>query len=848
MARPPPRPAPTPPPGRPAPPPAAFAPPRRSARFHLGAGAVTAGASAAAFALARSTWSAEPARGYTDLGLWLAGAASALFLLVYAYAWRKRAGQELLPGRLQTWLRLHVWLAVAGTWAALLHAGFHVDGGWGTVSLAILAFVMLSGAVGWALYVTVPPRVDASVGNLAVAHTERTIAGLERALEAAEAGASPALSAALSAARRGRGGDGPPGLGADEARRLEEVRQAVARLGHERRRRQGQLRLQRWLRLWLWLHWPVALALPVAVGIHAFDALGVGREGRPRAPAEHADPFSCRECHPRQVDEWLTSMHAMAVSAPTVDLQHRLLVAVERAHVAGGGAPVAGDLCVRCHAPTGHHPGLTPRADHEPLLARPTERAPASAYGISCVVCHQISDVRAHAAFERLPREAGVEPVDDLSTIAFRNIDNLLFAPGRTQRGAFGEPLPVGNAAHASERAPAFGGDGDGGGQAAFCASCHTVVVDRPDRALSRGTGEPVKLQNTYREWQEGGTAEGALSWEREGVTCLDCHARDLGPVVAAVRAFADRGSGGFLPLEQRRGRIVALVRDAARGLLPGDEALAAEPRDGFDLPLPPRRRYTHAFTGVDHPLDDGTPVLPGTLGLSEPARRALNLELRARMERRIEDLLQVAAAVEIDRVERGRVRGRLLNLATGHHLPAGFAFAREMWLEVTRRRGAEVRVVAGGDGAGGALAAAADLPESERTREGFVNLQAVLWNGTAKPEGEPYHRDGETVIQIEVPKVLAGPAARAAGFVDRRGPVLPGHLLAFDVACDVEPGDEVTVRLLFRNFPPRFLTTLAGRLRATPGGPGGATPEEIARLERLVQGLRIREMARDRR
>lgn len=840
-----------------APPPAAFAPPLRSPRFHVVAAVVVTALGALGYAAARSTWSSEPARGYTAFGVTAAIVASALFLGVYLYVWRKRGAQEVLPGRLQTWLRMHVWLSVLGTLAALLHAGFHVDDGWGTLALAVLGFVMLSGTVGWWLYVSVPPRVDATVGNLAVPHTERAIRDLERTLSALEAGASDAFTAQVAALRSGRHAVGKAGrLAEGEAERLEQAQDLVRRLTAERARLSRQVRLKRWLRVWLWLHWPVACALPVVVTIHALDALEVGTQGRARAPGEHLDPLSCRECHPQQVDEWLTSMHAMAMSSPTVDLQHRLLVAVEQAHVARGGEPVAGDLCVKCHAPTGHHPGLAPRDEHEPLLARVTERAPASAYGISCVVCHQIGDVRAHAEFERLPRTQVVNPVDDLSTIAYRNIDNLLFAPGRTLRGAFGdagEALPVGNGGHPSRFAPAFGRHGPAGAagraaDSAFCASCHTVVVDRPDRALTHGDGEPAKLQNTFREWEEGGTDEGALNWSRAGVQCLDCHARDLAPVAREVRRMGDREGGGFLPLEQRRSRIVDLVRENAAGFLPGEDAFAALPRDGFDLPLPPRRRYRHAFTGVDHPLDDETPLLPGALGLSDGERRRANGALRLAMESDIDDLLAIAAAVEIDRVERGRVKGRILNLATGHHLPAGFAFARETWIEVRRQRGADVRVVAGGDGQGRSLAASDDLPESEKTREGFVNLQAVLWNGTERPAGSPYHREGETVIQIEVPKVLAGQQARDKGFTDRRGPILPGHLLAFDIACDVEPGDRVSVRLLFRGFPPRFLSELSRRLKATPGGPSGATAAEIERLGRLTRGLRIREMASDRR
>lgn len=848
-------------PGRGAPTPPAFAPPVRRPAFHVVAGVLTLALGTAATLLARRAWASEPARGYTTLGLWLASVGSALFLAVLLYSWRKRWGQEVLPGRLQTWLRLHLWLSALGTWAVLLHAGFHVDDRWGTVALGALAFVLLTGLVGWWLYVLVPPAVDRHVGNLAVPHTSAELARIEATLTRFEAGASDAFRAQLQALRRGA--PAPKGLGrlgADEAERLEEARGLVARLATEHARRARQVRYKRWLRLWLWLHVPAACALPFVVAYHALDALEVRTEGRPRAPEDFADPLSCARCHPQQVEEWLGSMHSMAMSSPTVDLQHRLLVAVDRrreaekrGHAGLTQGPVAGDLCVRCHAPTGHHPGLTDAP--EPLLARATQRAPASAYGISCVACHHITDVAAHASGGRL-----AHPLEE---IEYRNIDNLSFAPGRTMSGAFGGPggagggEAVGNGGHKSAPAPAFLGAGASvhGGSSAFCASCHTVVVDRPDAALSHGTGEPVLLQNSYREWLEGGTAADALHWAAEGVGCLDCHARDLGGVVAAVKRMADRRQTGYLPLAQRRAAIVALVRANAVGLLPGEDALAALPADGFDRPLPARRRYRHSFTGVDLPLDDQGPLLPGARGLGEDERRRANRALRDAMGGRIDDLLSIAAAVEIDDVVRGakgRVKGRVLNLATGHHLPAGFAFAREMWLEVTRIRGGREHVLLGGDGAGAPLPPTYDLVTAEKQRKDFVNLQAVLWNGTAAPAGGAYNADGETVIQIEVPEVLAGAKAQKAGFPDRKGPLLPGHTLAFDVdAGALEAGDTVRVRLLFRGFPPKFLVELRRRLAhehpALADDPA-AVEADLRRLDGLASGLVIREMARDER
>jgi hypothetical protein len=83
---------------------------------------------------------------------------------------------------------------------------------------------------------------------------------------------------------------------------------------------------------------------------------------------------------------------------------------------------------------------------------------------------------------------------------------------------------------------------------------------------------------------------------------------------------------------------------------------------------------------------------------------------------------------------------------------------------------------------------------------------------------------------------------------------VLPGHTLAFDLDCgDLQAGDVLRVRLLFRNFPPKFLTDLRRRLEhehPALGSPSSAAEvrRDLDRLTRLASGLVIREIARDER
>lgn len=790
--------------------------PRHGAwRFHLVAALVVAAlATALTLHFERATLRA-PARGYTPLGLALGLGAAALLLLALLYSSRRRALQEVLPGRLRTWLRVHAWISLLAVWLALLHGGFHLDDPVGAWTFGLLALVVATGFVGWGLYALLPSRVARpGVGNLALDSTRRTIQRLEQRIEEAPAGRSETfrrhLAHALGRAAR------PTGvLPRGEKEALGEALGLIGRLRAERVRLVRQRRLHLGLRAWTWVHVPAAILLPFLLGYHVYDALELEWTWRRPTPADFASPESCATCHRRQYEEWIGSMHAMAMSSPTVDAQNRLVVAREHDLLATGALRKAlvGDLCVRCHAPTGHQPFLDER---EGVLATLGARAPASRFGVSCVTCHQVSAL--HAS----------DPGRDAAERPFRNAGNFAWRPGRTQFGLVGaedENPFVGNGAHRGARNPALGGP-------EFCASCHTVSVDRPGGEGAREARDRVLLlQDTYQEWLEGGGTKTPLNWSALGVTCLDCHGRDLSDLARRARAMEK----ARLPLEERLGPLRdALARRAGRPL-EGPSALAAAPADGFDRPLVPRRRYLHTFVGVDLPLGRDRPYPRGH------PRHGENARIRTQMEARTADLLRVAAGIEIARVEDGAVVVRVGNLLTGHHLPAGFAFARQMWIEVSLPERAGAPVLAGGRG-GRALR---DDEPLDKDAPGLRNFQAVLWNG---------QRGGETVLQNEARDVLKGEAARRNGFPDRVNFLLPGQIREIRVPCAVRRGERVRVRLRFRALPVRFVRALAARLRAAdpalvlPSADRATLERRARHLEALAEDLRIFDMARDER
>ena len=212
------------------------------------------------------------------------------------------------------------------------------------------------------------------------------------------------------------------------------------------------------------------------------------------------------------------------------------------------------------------------------------------------------------------------------------------------------------------------------------------------------------------------------------------------------------------------------------------------------------------------------------------PKGHTLNSEnprIQKQTVQNITQLMKIAAAVKITSFSKseGELTVEVANLATGHHLPAGFAFAREMWLEVgieNDARGDEFEIVRGGspNRPGQPLRKNEKLDKFGRggddMKNKLVNFQAVLWNGDeGRIDRASGARHGETVLQNECKVVLKGKKAHQHGFFDRHLFLKPGEVRP--ITIEVEPSDlrrakQIRVRLRFRNYPPEFLEQLADR------------------------------------
>lgn len=333
-----------------------------------------------------------------------------------------------------------------------------------------------------------------------------------------------------------------------------------------------------------------------------------------------------------------------------------------------------------------------------------------------------------------------------------------------------------------------------------LCRNCHSVQYDRNgDGKIERGTD--LVLQTLFDEWQDYAKSGGA--------SCLDCHM----PIVKGSRA----AESALIPLEQ-------------------------------DGEAPARILRSHTFVAVDYPID--------------------NVALRDGSRAEREALLRRAGSLTIDqsklKVTDTTVAFEisLQNTGTGHNLPGGFAFIRQMWLEVTLLD-AQSKVVASSgqliqpsdDLCDGAILDDRDSPMREHlvgcsaTDRQLVSFQQMLVDriellrdaaGTVQLDarGEPKLRRAPGSKEAIVQFLTGGPVPRVRPSTGTpTPPLLVGERRSFPYSFELSPGSaqRLVVRLLFRPMPPYFMRAL-GKAQIPADGP---------KLDGFLGNLEINEMAR---
>jgi hypothetical protein len=575
----------------------------------------------------------------------------------YSFRKRRRGLQEHLPGTMMVWLKAHVWLGLAATFAILVHVWLYP---WrsglssGKVTLVILLVLVASGIAWRIVYVSVPKRVPAAVGNLSVKDTRSRQQQIQVEIEKATAGASDDLRRLAELLLSGKGKPAELDqqaltLSLEEQETWRELKGLAERRDRYRGREPKQERYHRLLQGWKVLHLPLAAVLGAAIVFHVLDVFGVTK----KVFASEADAFpdsgQCADCHSDVVREWMLAIHSSAQLTPTTVAQTALALEQD---------PQIGQVCTNCHAPIGVQ--IAPSATF-PL---PGEGGDAIlSDGVTCWTCHALPQ----APGEIQGAVAGF-PVNRAGARSFGTVFNP----------PLGEelPLPVGD--HQVD----VGFMGDPLGTFELCGACHNVKVDMADPSdgfsvfgddvaderVSEFDEEPpsdsdgngvldenelqfvdqdgdgeadvdvdgsgkladLVLQTTFDEWEDF-VASSAFG----GETCGTCHMPELGEAPTV-----NDGPGG--------------------------------------LDVPERVRHSHEFVGVDYNLEPGH---YSGLGVGGGDGREEVLSARDEL---ISQAVTISARTTKVNPDLLRAQVTVRTNFIGHDFPSGFAFARQWWLEVT--------------------------------------------------------------------------------------------------------------------------------------------------------------------
>ncbi len=559
----------------------------------------------------------------------------------FFYSLRKRILQERAPGSMMSWLHSHVYLGLLSLAMALLHVWVPAfSAGWsaGKVTLIVLALLVISGIAWRIVYAMVPPQVATEVGNLSTADTQDKVRLAHIEVEKILAGKSAEFRQSAYNRLNGlsfRDSEHENTLRLEELADWKHFLRLADGIERYARREVQQKAYARFLQGWRQLHLPLAAILVGLIGIHTWDALRIGHvlsagqiSGLPPATA-------CASCHSGIANDWRLAMHAQAQTGPIIVAQTNL--ALER-------YPGFGRSCNNCHSPIGT--SLTDTSTLPLDKTNALRSLPNGAVvddGVTCVVCHTLPQAPAEirGAFDEFP-------------VAHGSANQFAGMFGPSPEGTPVLPNPRHNVG--------TGFMTDSVSTSLLCGACHNVKVDIDgDNQLTAFPGSEGSSQDSDADGQ---LDENELEFDENGTALQDLVLQttfdEWQDYVAAQRS---NGAPALGCVDCHMPEQITPIVDSAPGSLLGD--------------APARSAHSHTFLGVDYNLTPGFYEQPGF-----PA------DARQRVLDEREAFLQSAASLTIDTSE--PADGELSVIVTvesnfaGHALPTGFAFARQMWLEVS--------------------------------------------------------------------------------------------------------------------------------------------------------------------
>lgn len=365
---------------------------------------------------------------------------------------------------------------------------------------------------------------------------------------------------------------------------------------------------------------------------------------------EYPSANTCGTCHPVQFEQWAVSQHAYAQISPVYMAMQRTINAQT--------SSTNGDFCIRCHTQIGMNKGESPFISN-------LDRHPASSEGITCVVCHRLSQPYGKVS-GRVALETG-----DLTAPVYGPTDGQVLQATIDGSGGTLTPDPdkSGRKIHGGVRTFEYIGE------SGFCGVCHDVN-------LFNG----FRLEEAFSDYKQSPAAA-------EGTSCQDCH---MGTVQGKVSdyAYGPAAMIGSKPTPDRKltnhffaGPDYSIVHP---GIFPHniEATKLATPRDwlkfdheagwgtdAFEDSAPDDYEFPERWRAIDDRYD-ARAIIDEQFERLEWARTK-----RLEVLRNGFGLSEVSVTRQTDRQLKFELDVK--NIMNGHSVPTGFDAERVIWLYV---------------------------------------------------------------------------------------------------------------------------------------------------------------------